>query len=87
MQSQLKGAAAPVALIAALASQPAFAQDGAVVADPAVQASDASEEEGPAIIVTGSRISRPDLESTVPIASIEGESLIQQGNTLSLIHI
>ena len=35
--------------------------------------------EGEAIVVTGSRIARPDLESTVPIASISGESLIEQG--------
>ena len=34
-----------------------------------------------AIVVTGSRIRRPNLESTVPITSIGGESLIKQGDT------
>jgi outer membrane receptor protein involved in Fe transport len=34
-----------------------------------------------AIVVTGSRIKRPNLESTVPITSISGESLIQGGDT------
>ncbi len=33
------------------------------------------------IVVTGSRIPRPNLQSTVPIASITGESFIEQGNT------
>jgi outer membrane receptor protein involved in Fe transport len=36
---------------------------------------------GQAITVTGSRIRRPNLESTVPITSISGESLIQGGDT------
>jgi outer membrane receptor protein involved in Fe transport len=33
------------------------------------------------IVVTGSRIRRPNLESTVPITSIAGESFFQQGQT------
>ncbi|HEY6815423.1 MAG TPA: TonB-dependent receptor plug domain-containing protein, partial [Croceibacterium sp.] len=75
-QSRLKGAAAPIALIAAFAAQPALAQ-----ADPVIGAAEAAEDEGEAIVVTGSRISRHDLESTVPIASISGETFIQQGNS------
>src|SRR4030095_2357484 len=31
--------------------------------------------------VTGSRIKRPNLESTVPITSVSGDSFIQAGNT------
>src|ERR1700752_2725701 len=34
-----------------------------------------------AIVVTGSRIRRPNLESQVPITSISGESFIQQAST------
>src|SRR4029453_2817811 len=34
-----------------------------------------------AIVVTGSRIKRPNLESTIPITSVSGESLIQGGDT------
>jgi len=40
-----------------------------------------SADEPDAIVVTGSRIRRPNLESTVPITSIGGESLFQQGDT------
>ena len=76
MQSQLKGAAAPIALIVSLAAHPAFAQD-----DPVLGADEAAEAEETAIVVTGSRLSRHDLTSTVPIASISGETFIQQGNT------
>lgn len=39
---------------------------------------DASDE---AIVVTGSRIRRPNLSSTVPITSIGGEQFFQQGQT------
>jgi outer membrane receptor protein involved in Fe transport len=38
-------------------------------------------EEGESITVTGSRIRRPNLESSVPVTSIGGESFIQQGGT------
>jgi outer membrane receptor protein involved in Fe transport len=37
--------------------------------------------EGQAITVTGSRIRRPNLESTVPITSISGEQFFQQSDT------
>ena len=80
LQSHLKGATAPIALLSAFAAQPGFAQDAPVVDDPAVEAADAAES-GEAIIVTGSRISKPGLASTVPIASISGQALIEQGHT------
>jgi outer membrane receptor protein involved in Fe transport len=76
MQSRLKGATAPIALIASIAAQPALAQD-----EPVLGAAEASDGEESAIIVTGSRISRQDLASTVPIASISGETFIEQGNS------
>ena len=60
-------------------SQPTFAQDAAT---PAVEEEEVAEEtEGKAIIVTGSRIARPNLESTVPITSISGDTFFQQGQT------
>jgi outer membrane receptor protein involved in Fe transport len=40
-----------------------------------------SATDGQAITVTGSRIRRPNLESTVPITSVSGESIIQGGDT------
>ena len=39
------------------------------------------DEAGETITVTGSRIRRPNLESTVPITSIGGEQFFQQGQT------
>jgi outer membrane receptor protein involved in Fe transport len=57
----------------------AYAQDAAKV-DEAV--SEATEVDGgEQIVVTGSRIKRPNLESTVPITSITGEQFYQQGQT------
>lgn len=38
-------------------------------------------EEGRAIVVTGSRIARPNLESAVPIATIAGEEFTSEGQT------
>lgn len=75
-QSRLKGAAAPIALIAFFAAQPASSQD-----DPVFGAAESTEDEGEAIVVTGSRISRTDLASTVPITSVAGDRFIEQGNT------
>ncbi len=40
-----------------------------------------SDEVSQQIVVTGSRIRRPNLESTVPITSISGENFFQQGQT------
>lgn len=38
-------------------------------------------ESGDAIVVTGSRIKRPNLESNIPVTSIVGEDLFNQGQT------
>jgi outer membrane receptor protein involved in Fe transport len=69
----VRGSALTLALFSAM---PAMAQDDTVPADEAAEAA----AEG-TIVVTGSRIRRPNLESTVPITSITGESFFQQGQT------
>lgn len=69
--SNLKYAAAPLALGLALISTPSFAQDAA----PADE-----EGAGEAIIVTGSRIARPNLESNSPIAVVSGEETTQNAD-------
>ncbi|MGQ0661881.1 TonB-dependent receptor domain-containing protein [Sphingosinicella sp.] len=72
--------------IAAATTSPAWAQsegDSSVDAaasqqgTPAAASADVSE---PAITVTGSRIRRPNLESTIPITSIGGEQIFQGGD-------
>jgi outer membrane receptor protein involved in Fe transport len=60
--SNLKYAAAPLALGIALISTPSFAQEAA----PAAEAAEA-------IVVTGSRIARPDLTGTTPVAVVSAE--------------
>jgi outer membrane receptor protein involved in Fe transport len=44
-------------------------------------ADEAADDTADAIVVTGSRIARPDLESTVPIAIVSGDEFIKQGQT------
>jgi outer membrane receptor protein involved in Fe transport len=66
-----------------LAATPAFAQDKVAAAD--AQAAPAAVTPPPAtddteILITGSRIRRPDLESTVPIATIKGDDIYAQAN-------
>ncbi len=73
------GAVSAFALMSAgVLATPAFAQ-----ATPPQDASVAttSDEGDSSIIITGSRIARPDLESTVPIASVSGQEFIKQGQT------
>jgi outer membrane receptor protein involved in Fe transport len=59
----------------ASAGQPAAADRPAAAEQPA------AADQGAAIVVTGSRIRRPNLESTVPITSLTGEQFFQQGET------
>lgn len=69
----VRGSALTLALFSAV---PAFAQTETVASgDTAEEVSEGS------IVVTGSRIRRPNLESTVPITSIAGETFFQQGQT------
>jgi outer membrane receptor protein involved in Fe transport len=56
----------------ALFAQPAHAQDS-------TQPAEAETGAGTSIIVTGSRIRRPNLESAIPITSIGGEEIFEQG--------
>ncbi len=61
-----------------------FAQDAATAAPQADSKATAAAKAKPdveteTITVTGSRIARPNLESTVPITSIQGEVLIESG--------
>jgi len=71
-------------------AQPVVAQTDAPPAEEQAPAVGASEVEAQSnttantaneVVVTGSRIRRPNLESTVPITSIGGESLIKGGDT------
>jgi outer membrane receptor protein involved in Fe transport len=56
---------------------------GCIMANGQVRAASASAAAGSSelITVTGSRIRRPNLESTVPITSIAGEQFFQRGDT------
>jgi outer membrane receptor protein involved in Fe transport len=69
----------------ALASVSFIAVSGAALAQdaPAPQSAEgsAADDEGTAIVVTGSRIARPNLDSTVPIVSVGAEEIFQTGNT------
>lgn len=81
IKSRLSGAAAPFAIAVMLAAQPAVAQeeDAEVpVTGPTEETVEGADEN--AIIVTGSRIRRLNLESTVPITSIGGDSIFQSGD-------
>lgn len=74
LRTALLGSAGLVAASAALAfSAPAFAQQQTA------QAQTAQAELGETIIVTGSRIARPDLESATPIAVVSSEELALKG--------
>ncbi|WP_379922315.1 TonB-dependent receptor plug domain-containing protein [Erythrobacter sp. R86502] len=75
--SILKAGTAPIALGLMVASVPAFAQDQAD-ADGV-----ANEQETRSIVVTGSRIARPDLDSASPVTTVSGETIGLTG-TLTL---
>ncbi len=67
----LRAGAAPVALGLALLAAPAMAQDAA---QPTEEAADAGT-----IVVTGSRINRPDLEQSSPVAVIGADEISRRG--------
>lgn len=78
----LKASAAPVALGLALASAPAFAQtteteDVGVGTPEAVDTGTTP----PTIVVTGSRIRQPNLESASPVTVVSSEEVSQTGTT------
>jgi outer membrane receptor protein involved in Fe transport len=66
--SNFKYTAAPLALGLALISTPSFAQDAA------------DEEASEAIIVTGSRIARPNLDSNSPVTMVTGEQTTENAD-------
>ncbi len=77
------GSAALFGLSLAFAA-PASAQGTAQPADDEAaalpdQAANAQEDDGQVVQVTGSRIRRPNLESTVPITSITGDQILPAG--------
>ncbi|MBB6426554.1 TonB-dependent receptor domain-containing protein [Sphingopyxis sp. JAI128] len=68
--SKLKLGVAPLVMSVALVSAPAFAQDA-----PAAEEGDAP------IVVTGTRIPQPNLESVSPVTVVSGEDIKLQGTT------
>lgn len=74
LRSVARAVACGVSVIALIGSTGAFAQE---------TAPQPAEEEGEAIVVTGSRIARPDLDSAVPLAAI-GEAAIQQDAAVNI---
>jgi iron complex outermembrane receptor protein len=72
--SMFKASAAPIALGFALVSAPAFAQDAA----PQDAEDNAPQGE---ILVTGSRISNPNLTSVSPVTVVTSAEVKAQGNT------
>ncbi|QIG54839.1 TonB-dependent receptor [Altererythrobacter sp. BO-6] len=69
--TQLRLSAGTLAIGMAIAAQPVFAQD----ADEGAEAETSS-----AIIVTGSRIVRPNLESPSPVAVVTGDETVEQAD-------
>jgi outer membrane receptor protein involved in Fe transport len=74
IQARLRGAVAPFALAVTLVGQPVFAQDTAETA------ADAPTDEG-AIIVTGSRIARPEYSLPNPVVRIDASRIEESGET------
>ncbi len=74
-------AATALAAGSVLFSAGAFAQETAPSVKPVATTETETPTSEDAIIVTGSRIRRPNLESTVPITSISGDQIFQQGQT------
>ncbi|WP_341711087.1 TonB-dependent receptor plug domain-containing protein, partial [Erythrobacter sp.] len=72
LQTYFKASAAPAVLGLALLAQPAMAQDADEGADEAPAAS---------IVVTGSRIKQPNLESASPITVVSAAEIAQTGTT------
>src|SRR5688500_15975214 len=77
-QTRLKSAAAPIALSVMLAAQPALAQDEAEEAE-AIETAEAGSEGDEVIVVTGSRIARPEESSPNPLIAITNETIEQSG--------
>jgi outer membrane receptor protein involved in Fe transport len=70
-------AGAATAVIALTIGAPAFAQDADVTTDTAAE----SEETGQAIVVTGTRLRSPNLESASPVTVVTAEEFALTGTT------
>jgi len=81
--SALKSSAAPFALALTLIAAPAFAQDAPQAVNP--QTPEAAADQ-PEIVVTGSRVARPDLAASSPV-SIVGAEQIKSVNTVTVEQI
>ncbi|WP_332872640.1 TonB-dependent receptor domain-containing protein [Allopontixanthobacter sediminis] len=80
--SKLYACTSVIGLFAAAVPIAAHAQDEAApVSSEEVEEDGAASVTDTSIVVTGSRIRRPNLESTVPITSVAGEQFFQQGQT------
>lgn len=73
--SQLRLSAGSMAIGLALASAPAVAQDAEAAS------AEATSEEGQAIIVTGSRIASPTVESAAPLQIVDSQAIADSGIT------
>ena len=74
----LKASAAPIALGFAIASAPVLAQDA--TDDEETVEDTSGTVAGDVILVTGSRIARPELESQVPVTVVGGEEVFQKSS-------
>lgn len=79
----LKAGAAPIALGLALASSPVMAQvaDGALSPEDETANADGTTNQGATIVVTGSRIARPNLEAASPVTVVGSEQVELTGTT------
>ncbi len=75
----LKTGVASFALSLALISAPAYAQNEDPVTDQNVSDDEEVSNETNTIVVTGSRIRRNDLTSTVPVIGVTGDNIFKQG--------
>eukprot|EP01031_Cornospumella_fuschlensis_P020839 gene20839-25545_t len=71
---------APALLIAGLAPAQANAAEDEITAEDLAAAEAEPAEPGEAIVVTGSRIARPTLESSVPLTSVDVSELTDTGD-------
>src|SRR4051812_26366698 len=62
-------------------SASAFAQTTASTEPPAPAAADQTAEQIGEVVITGSRIARPDFEAPNPIVSLDAADIQQSGNT------
>ena len=83
-QSRKNFALLSVSAIAMLCATPAFAQDAedtTAAQDAETDSATTGTNSGDAIIVTGSRIRRPNLDSPIPVTSLNGNEFFETGRT------